>query len=364
MPMTTDSGFQRPTFDELLVARRAAYERQFGAFPDDGVWARLAEIDADMVHSLHGHIEHEAKQLMPMYATGLYMDLWGNFLVGPRKVATASGGMARFLGADGAELPAGRRLTRSDGAEYEIITGAVTANGVVQVPVRAVLPGRSGNAAEGETLTLLNPVLGLDAAGSVSAPGLTGGTEAETADAYRARYLVRLREPPMGGNDTDYITWAGQVPGVTRAWVRRNGSGTGEVVVLAMMDDTYADGIPRGAGTPTYSGDLLAVFNHIRAQAPDPAVFYAKAPTKRLVDVTVRGLEPDTPEVRAAIQAELADLFRRKAAPSAVLRKSWLAEAVSIAAGEDGFDDLPSPVMSVACARDEIAVLGEVTYEP
>ena len=40
----------------------------------------------------------------------------------------------------------------------------------------------------------------------------------------------------MGDND-DYVAWATEVPGVTRAWCSPNGMGAGTVVVRFVRDD-------------------------------------------------------------------------------------------------------------------------------
>ncbi|MBE0530406.1 MAG: baseplate J/gp47 family protein [Rhodospirillales bacterium] len=364
MPIVTASGFARPTFDELLAARRAGYQGKFGDSPADGVNARLAELDAEMLHALYAYIEYEAQQFMPMHATGTRLLEWGTFLIGAPKAATAAAGTTRFPGTDGTEVPALLRLTRDDGAEFEVVTGGIVAAGAVDVPVRALTAGAAGNTVAAAVLTPVNPVLGLAGTGSVLAPGLTGGADAETEDAYRARYLVRLREPPAGGNDTDHVSWMLEVAGVTRGWVRRGAAGTGEIVLLFMEDDTYANGIPVGDGAPNYSGDLKRVYDYVETKAPSPGVRYVKAPIAKVVDVTINGLSPDTPEVRAAIEAELDDLFRRRARPGGVMRYSWFGEAVSVATGEDGFDAITSPALSVICEEDEIAIRGEVTYEP
>lgn len=362
MPITTRTGFMRPTFEEILAAQRAAYAREFGTGAEHPVLARLAELDAEAIHSIHEHIDHVATQAHPMLATldGLLPD-WGTVLVGAAKAATAAEGPYRHPGADGSTLTADSVLRRADGAEFTVAADGVVAAGFADVTIRARIAGKVGNSDTGVSLTLVSPVAGMDSAGTVQAPGLTGGHDAETEDQFRARILERLRTPPRGGNDADFIRWAKECAGVTAAWVRRGEAGSGEVVVLFMMHDTYATGIPVGDGSPNYSGDLKAVFDHIDAARPAPGVLYVKAPTPKVVDVEITGLSVDSPETRAAIEAELKDLFRRRAEPGKPLRWSWLAEAVSLAAGEDSFEAI-SPNATVVCATDEIAVLGAITY--
>ena len=77
---------------------------------------------------------------------------------------------------------------------------------------------------------------------------LTGGSNTEDQEAFRARVMDAYREPPRGGAEMDYATWAISVPGVTRAWCLRNGYGAGTVVVYIMLDAAQAghDGFPVG----------------------------------------------------------------------------------------------------------------------
>ena len=55
--------------------------------------------------------------------------------------------------------------------------------------------------------------------GAVEYPGIAGGADEQSDLLLLQRVLARLRQPPHGGADFDYIRWALEVPGVTRAWV-------------------------------------------------------------------------------------------------------------------------------------------------
>ena len=69
---------------------------------------------------------------------------------------------------------------------------------------------------------------------------MTGGVEAENDDDLRARILQRIQNPPMGGAQADYVTWALAVPGVTRAWAAPE-QGIGTITVRFLMDELRAD---------------------------------------------------------------------------------------------------------------------------
>ena len=90
---------------------------------------------------------------------------------------------------------------------------------------------------------------------------LTGGTDTETDDQLRARILHRIQNPPMGGAQADYVTWALAVPGVTRAWAAPE-QGPGTITVRFLMDDLRAD----DDGWPT-PADVQAVVDLHRQDA-------------------------------------------------------------------------------------------------
>lgn len=359
MPITTDSGYLRPTFDEWRTKVRANYERAFGTFAEDGVNARLAELDAQTAHAISGMIEAEGKSMLVLYATGQRLLDWLRPLIGAPKTAGAAAGTVRLTGTDGVPVPAGTVLTCAAGVEYVVTTGAVIAGGYADLPVTCAASGKAGNLAAGAALSQVSPILETDRDGVVLAPGLTGGTPAETEEEYRARGLVRLREESTGGNDTDYRSWALEVPGVTRAWVRRGDYG--QVIILFAMDSTYANGIPVGDEGPDYSGDIKAVYDHLLTQAPDPAIIRVKRLTARPVAYVVHGLDPDTAEVREAIEAELQDRHIQKAEPGKTWRWSWGAEAVATAAGSESFDAI-DPTTSTVPGPYELPTYGGVTY--
>ena len=80
-------------------------------------------------------------------------------------------------------------------------------------------------------LTLDSPIVGVNASANVTAGALTGGADAEDDDSLRARLLARIKEPPQGGSKADYVTWALEVPGVTRAWCYPEEMGDGTVTL-------------------------------------------------------------------------------------------------------------------------------------
>ena len=190
-----------------------------------------------------------------------------------------------------------------------------------------------------------------------------GGADIESDDSLRLRLLLRIQAPAHGGNASDYRQWALEVPGVTRVWVAPQELGIGTVMLRFMMDEAQAahDGFPQGDGAPTYSGDIKTVFDHIEALRPVTAELFVAAPVPAPLDITVSGLQPDTPEVRAAIEAELRDMLFRRGTPGATIYRSWIWEAISIAAGEDRHS-VAVPASDTSHSAGTLPILGTVTY--
>ncbi len=112
--------------------------------------------------------------------------------------------------------------------------------GVNTIALRALDAGAVGNLAAGTALSMAVAVVGVSGAAGVAVVTMTGGADEESDDELRVRVLARIRQPPMGGCAYDYVAWALQVAGVTRAWCSPKEMGPGTVTVRIMCDDLRA----------------------------------------------------------------------------------------------------------------------------
>ena len=188
----------------------------------------------------------------------------------------------------------------------------------------------------------------------VQAGGLVGGVDVESDDALRARVLERLRQPPRGGSMADYVRWAKEVPGVTRAWCYPMHLGIGTVGVCFVCD-AQEDPFP--------SEEMVQrVQEHIEPLRPatvkEMGVFGPEP-----LDVTVRlRISPDTEALRAAITAELGDVFARYGAPDSVIYRSMLSEAISLTPGEQDHV-LLEPAENIIVPAAYLPRLTQVVFE-
>lgn len=349
--------FRRPTLIELK--ERAAADLESRLPGSDARLRRsntavIAAVHAGAVHGLHGHLEYLSRQILPDTAEVEFLDRWASIWKVPRKEAAAATGTVTFTGTTGAVIAAGTPLQRSDGAEYVIAEEAVIAAGVATAAVTAAVAGSAGNTAAGSTLTLVSPIAGVTATATVAAGGIGGGTDIESDDDLRGRLLFAIRQPPHGGAGFDYVEWALEVPGVTRAWCYPAYLGVGTVGVAFVCDDQPGGIIPDAAKVQ----EVQAHIDFLRPVGADVTVW---APIAKPLDLVIE-LNPSTAAIQAAVEAELADLITREAVPNGTIYLSHIREAISLAAGEIDHT-LVSPVADFTCVGGEIAVLGAITWQ-
>ena len=252
---------------------------------------------------------------------------------------------------DGLKVTAGSVIQRDDLVQYTTTDDATSSGGVLRVPIACSSAGAVGNADDGTALILVTPVNGLPSSGV--ADTLTGGFDTEELETWRARVIERYYWTPQGGADGDYVVWAKEVPGITRAWTYRHLMGTGTVGVMIASSDLI-NPIPEES-TET------AARQHIGPLAPVAGSdLYVFRPVAHTVDFHIR-VTPDTPEIRAAITAELRSFLLRDGYPQGELKVSRISEAISGANGEYSHQ-LLAPVDNISIAKNELAVLGTISW--
>lgn len=344
--------FDRPTLRELITQMTTDAEREAGAKQLRQSNLRvLPKAFAYACHALYGFITWILKQLFADTAEAQYLERQASIQGIYRRAASKATGTLTVSYTEGATLPVGTIFMADDQTRYE--TTAEPEVGRYKVPVQCLEAGTVGNREEGQTYTLVSPVTGVDAEAVGSE--MAGGAEAESDESLRERLLYRLRNPPRGGTATDYVAWAKEVPGVTRAWCFPKEQGIGTVVVRFATDELTDDGVPT-------SGMVQIVADHIAESAPVTAATTVVAPVAKAVDFKIKDLIPDSESVRAQVEAELKSLFVREATPGEALLISHIRQAISSAAGEEDFE-LLEPTADVPADSTQLLVVGEVTYE-
>lgn len=346
--------FVRPTLSEIIARIESDFETRLntGRLLAQSFLAIMARAYAGAVHLLYFYIGWAAMQLFPDTAEAEFMTRWASVWGVARAPATFADGDVTFTGVDGTVIPEGLRVKRSDGAFFLTTESAVIASGTAAVAVQAVNAGGSGNTDAGGAVVLVNSIAGLNTNAVVAVGGITGGLDAESDESLRLRLLDRIQQPPHGGALFDYVKWAKEVTGVTRAWAESTLEGT---VTVRFVQDGESDIIPG-------SGKVAEVQAYIDSpyRRPATADVTVVAPVSVPLNFTIN-LSPDTADVRTAVQESLKDLLRRTAEPGGTILISKIREAVSVAAGEND-NVVSSPSANVTHTAGQIATFGAITW--
>lgn len=317
-----------------------------------------------LCHLVLQYIDWLSKQLLPDTAEKEFLDRHGAiWLVNSdgtkgRKQATLAFGSISITGTAGVVVPLGSTLTNApaDGEIFAYETLEQVNVGLTPTPVkvRALDAGAAGNLGAG-ALMAFNPTLnGVDRNTTVIA--IAGGADTETDDELRARILLRIQQPPMGGDETDYEAWVLAVPGVTRAWCNPLEMGIGTVTVRFMMDDLRAD----SGGIPL-AEDVVAVEAYLDTVRPVAVKdFFVAAPIPFPINIGISALVTDSAATREAIELSLRDMFFEKAIPGGTIYESWVEAAISDAVGVDHFE-LNFQTMPML-SPGHLGILGSIIY--
>lgn len=341
--------FDTPSLPALIARTGADMEGSDGMRRSDA--AVLARTHSAVVYGLYEFLAWQFLQHRPDTCDADHLAMHARDRGVDQKLPNYAAGYVAVTGNAGASVNMGERLQRS-GVMYEVVEGVVLTAGAAAVGVQAMDAGAAGNLLAGDVLQFVSPVIGVNSQATVDADGLTGGTELEPEEDWRDRVVDAFRRVPHGGNADDYVTWAKDQPGVTRAWCKRNWTGPGTVAVFVVND--AADPITL---TPAQCLQVLAGIQGMRPVTADLSLH-----TPALVPVNYKlTVEPNTPAVRAAVEVQLKALHERNSEQGARLLHTHIGEAISGAKGETDHQ-LIEPADDVVPAAHELLVYGGITW--
>lgn len=367
------AGFSRPTRAALVnrAVQDVEAELQNGAALIRRTLERAVAVAmGGLAHGLHGHLEWGARQLVIDRADDDVLVRWAEIFLGEnaRKAATKASFTIEVTGDAEVAIPEGTRWTRPDGIVFESTADAELPADEpyeVLVPVQAVDAGNDANTIPGTTLTIESPIADVEAAAVVQGDETTaigGGTDIERIEDLRARLLEHLQTPPRAGSAGDYVRWAKEVAGVTRAWELPRQLGPSTVLVLVAADTYDDDGYFDETVLP--DGDQVdEVQAYLEARANVTAIVTVQAPTLEELDPAVQ-IMPNTADVQAAVTAQLQDMLLRQQGPTAggwTLRRNEVIQAIGLANGLDYFV-LTSPAADVELDATQLVTLGTPVY--
>lgn len=371
--------FQRPTLTDLInqaaqdIAAELPGSDPLLRFSNLGI---MGKVQANLAHLIYGYLDWISQQATPFTATEEALEAWAALKSVFRKPATSASGAATFNGLSGSLIPNGSKLVRGDGVTYTSTADATVSTGgtaIVQATADADptgLTGAFGDAVINTVLTLGQAIAGVQSNGIVTT-AFTGGADLETDDSLRSRMLAAFQNPPQGGAQPDYVEWALQVAGVTRAWCVPNGYGAGTVVVYVMLDQVESayNGFPQGTNgvaanetrAAAATGDQLLVANYLFSRQPVTALVYAVSPINNPIPFTISGLSGAGSTVQNAVAAAIAQVFLTYGTPGGTVDLSDIESAIAAVSGSEGFV-ITSPAANITQTAGQLPTVGAITW--
>lgn len=347
---------QRPTLTDLITRIQNDFISRLslvGSVLRRSFIYVLSRVIAGSTHELYGQLEFLSRQIFPDLSEDEYLERQGSLYGVTRNAATFAVGQVTFTGVNGTPIPEGTLLQRADGARYLTQADVTISAGSAVADIEAELAGSAANAESGTILRLVSPIVDVSSDATVGMSAITLGNDRESIDSYRKRVIARLRKPPQGGAKEDYVTWAKEVPGVTRAWCFPLELGAGQVTVRFLRDND-ASIIPD-------AGEVTQVADYIEARRPATATVTVVAPVAVTRNFTL-SIVPDTTANRQAVEAELRDLLlSEETMPGGTLLLTRIGTAIAISGTVTDYE-ITVPNADVVYTTGQLPVFGAITW--
>lgn len=316
-------------------------------------------------HGQHGHLDWIAKQVSPLSCDIEMLPDWASLYGVPRLEAVQAEGAALAKGNWKTQLLVDTRMRGQNGLDYKVIELAAMGLDPVPVQIRCVTAGAAGNMEPGQTLTLIDPVPGIENTLTVADPGIAGGADIEDEYAWRMRvadeWQTVTSEGARGGRTGDYIFWAKSAhPSVTGALVYPQALGRGTVLVMPVCNS-----LPDRRPTQPV---MDAVELYLRGTAPDysgvaPATADVRMgfATPLYVDLLI-SLDPavDTETARDDISAAIRGTAMAKSPLDTLWRIAEIAAAIDTVTT---LYDLISPTQNIVIEQGRVLVVRNIDFD-
>ena len=191
--------------------------------------------------------------------------------------------------------------------QENIITGAND-----EIEIRSLKGGTTLLLEVGDTLTITEPVLGVEKIVTISSI-IEQPLAAESVEDYRAAIIRARQLEPQGGSKTDYRLWASDAQGVrfVYPYVKNGSAGVVQVFVEATSSDsTDGNGTPSAAIITSVEEVIefdpdISIATNDRGRRPMTAILEVLPIVPNPVDVTITGLEENSIDIQEAVRSNL-----------------------------------------------------------
>lgn len=278
-----------------------------------------------------------------------------------RKEGTIATGQVTFTGGTGVSIPKGSIVRTADGLKYTT-NNDVIINSTVTVDITATAIGEQYNIPA-------NTIIETDAKGNITyvtnLTAVTGGTDTESDEIFRARVLQKMQNPPGSGNKADYERWAKEIDGVYYAKVIPLWNGPGTVKVVIGGEN----------GEPVLANTVTNVQNYIDpnqtgngdGKAPVGATVVVANVTPININVEITGLTIETGyslvTVKTNIKTALDNLMN-KLNPGQTVRYNEIISTIIDADGVGDFTQVKvnNAVGNVVITDEQKSITGTISY--
>lgn len=344
------------TVEEIYSGMKTVFEEKTGtALADGGDMAVRLYAAATEIYALYVYNDWLKRQSFPQTAEGDYLDSHGQMRGITRTAASRARGTLRFSIPQKSEsdMPvyADTACMTAAGMYYDTTEDAVIPAGSLSCDVTAVArtAGSAGNAAAGTITFMTAAPVGVTACTNPAA--FTGGSDAETDEALRARILASYKRLPNGANTAYYEKEVLDMDGVAAVRVLPKKRGLGTVDILVAADGGVPD---------------KALLDAVKARLD----------RKREICVDIRVAAPETVTANVAVRIDVEDGYSFdavKAQTERVVRGlftgAMLGQNVRLARLNAAVFAVPgvkncaidTPAADLAVGEDSLAVLGTLT---
>ena len=353
--------YQSPTLSQLIKQAEQHIQHRLPTVRRNNVLSVLARIEAGLSAGEHMHLDWLAQQIIPTTADEAYLLEHCAYRGIARKAATAAEGIIVVEAVSNSEIPKDTVFKHTLSGLHFIATATTAVRiGTNEIHVRCESEGTQGNVEAESTVNLTSAILGVKPNAKVKA--LSGGTDIESLSSLLGRLIYRVQYPPAGGSTYDYVRWAKEVSGVTRAWCFPRWQGGGTVGVAFVMDN-QATILPTAQQIDSVKRHISGHKNPITnlwEGMPANVELFVFAPAVNRLNLTIR-LVPNTLVLQQKIITALATLFASVELGGKVYL-SHLRATISNVIGETD-NSVLMPTADVQLANNQIVMLGNITWQ-
>jgi uncharacterized phage protein gp47/JayE len=326
----------------------------------------LSRVLGGAVHLLYGFINFLSDQMFMTSADEEYLVTHCEEYGIQRKAAVKATGEGTATGTNGYIISVGALLQTPDGTEYSVDKDVLISGGIANLSSTAVIAGVDGNQDPGTVLTFVSPITGVDTTVTVDSNGITGGLDQEDVEDLRDRGLTRKRQPPHGGADFDYVSWALEYPGVTRAWSFPQYQGVGTIGLAFVRDNDENTILPDSDQRQAVRNYIVSHTNPLTGLVVGCPV--GAEPGLYVIDLGLHSLDftlaiyPKTTAVQNLVQAKLQEMIVDLLGPGETNYKSDIIKYASRATGLVAVR-VESPEEDTAIAVNRVPVMGTIQFK-